>query len=672
MALFLFFLLLHAPLPARAQDFRDLPDDARIKAQRLKYEKNRIIASGDVHILHKGAMLRADELEYDEKARIIKAEGNVRMTQGGENVYGDSLLYDTEAGRATLWNARGSTSRIETNRKKMTENLFFWGRNLGREKSYMRIEKGIFTTCDLPKPEYHYHFTAREAVIYPEDRMVARHVGIHSHDRLLLNRPLLILSLKKEDRRQNYIPQAGFSNMDGYYVKESIFIQPRKGDEGRVNLDWYQKTGIGGGLDYNYQLGQNGRGMLHWYQLSPNATGLVQSGVQQTSPSVQATLGKNEFSNYLNYNLPGNLNFGLGYSSYAYSYPQTGSISWNSNSLYLGKYTEKYNYAITQGITNYQNLNYISRTLDYGYRFNKHLRMRTGGIYSSQNEGEYLDTLLSYKNTSGSSVFFMDKLPELTFLSKRLSLADVPLNAVMSVGNYREEPTHVQMNRTNLQVSTRDLSWPVGDNGHFDVGCGIRQLYYQNNGAQYVVAGGAGLFQDYGGFGTRLNYYYQRPEGYTPFLTDQVGKYNLVTGGIDFRAGEKCTVGFFSGFDMNSNNFHSLIGRLAITPTKYTRLDFGSNYDLQRNTWVNVNSQIGLDLGDGLSLNHWIFYDMMNKKYTYQDFCLSKETHDFLTRVVYRSEQQEFWLQFALKAFPNESVSIGADPERLIMPLKFR
>jgi len=123
---------------------------------------------------------------------------------------------------------------------------------------------------------------------------------------------------------------------------------------------------------------------------------------------------------------------------------------------------------------------------------------------------------------------------------------------------------------------------------------------------------------------------------------------------------------------MNSNNFHSLIGRLAITPTNYTHLDFGSNYDLQRNTWVNVNSQIGLDLGEGLSLNHWIFYDMMNKKYTYQDFCISKETHDFLTRVVYRSEQQEFWLQFALKAFPTDSVSIGADPERIIMPLKFR
>jgi len=189
--------------------------------------------------------------------------------------------------------------------------------------------------------------------------------------------------------------------------------------------------------------------------------------------------------------------------------------------------------------------------------------MRTGGIFSSQqgnnfntrglyqyygdifSEGEYLDTLLSYKNTSGSSVFFFDKLPELTFVSKKLSLADVPLNAALSMGNYKEEPTHVQMNRTNLQVSTRNLSWPVGDNGHFDVGCGLRQLYYQNNGAQYVVAGGAGLYQDYGRIGTRINYFYQRPEGYTPFLTDQVGKYNLVTGGIDFAQAISARWAFF-------------------------------------------------------------------------------------------------------------------------------
>lgn|GEM_PF-1715545 len=690
LAVFLMVLLILAAPPLRlmAEEIRQLPDDAQIRAQKIKYEKNKVQAWGDVHILHKGATLQADQIDYDEETKMVKAEGNVRMTQGGETIFGESLLYHTDAERAILWNGYGSTSRMEMSGKKMTGRLYFWGTKIIREKDFIKIEKGHFTTCDLPKEQQHYHFAVKEAVIYPEDRLVAKHVGVYLHNRLLQNRPLVILSLKKKDEQQNLFPSFGYSEMDGYYMKEKLPLQLKKQDSGAVAVDVYQKTGVGAGLDYSYQIADAGRWNMHWYQLSPNYSSMMKSDLQKAVS--EGRIGKQEFANSLNYSLPGNLNVGFGYSTYKYAYPQTGDISWNNNNFYISKAAPKYNYIFSQASTTYQNFTNSSRNFDYYYRFNNNLRFHMGSFvttYQGSNfstrslwqynsdifaQGEFLDTMLSYKNTKGDSVFFFDKLPELTFISKKFSLFDVPFNAALSMGQYHEEPTHVNMGRTNFQISTKNLSWPVGEKGRFDLGCGFRQMNYADKGAKYVVTTGGGYYQDFGFMGAHFNYFYQRPEGYSPFLSDFVGSYNLMTGGLDLFHKEKYGISFFTGYDFNTNKYHNMIARLTLKPTKYTSFDIGSSYDMQTGHASNVNSQIRLNLGDGLSIDHWIFYDITHQKYTYQDYSITKETHDFFSRLVYRSEQREFWIQFALKTFPYESVPIGAGPEKLIMPNKFR
>lgn len=670
--------------------FNDLPDDVRFNAKRVKYGDKKVKATGNVKVLYKGALLEADEMEYDEDQKTIDAQGNVRVTQEGETLFGEKMTYNMDIERAVMWDAHGATSRIETSDRKMTGKVFFWGKKIVREKDFIRIEKGIFTTCDVPKPQYHYHFSAKEAIIYPDDKLVAKNVGIHLRDKLLYNKPVLIMSLKKRDKEQNIFPRFGYNQMDGYYVRESLYLKPRKDDYAKVNIDVYQKTGVGGGLDYKYQLGPNGWGYLHLYQLEPQYQAMMQQDLQKAV--TMGRIGKHEFSNIIQYVMPDNLYFGLGYSDYKYSYPQTGSTYWNTNNFYIGKTTSKYSCLFSHGMTNYQNLTYTNRNFNYLYKVNDDLRFRVGAFYSGYessnvnspsrdmwryfgdvfSEGKFLDTVLSYSSTQGVSLFSFDKLPELTFSSRKLHIWDFPLNAAFSYGNYQEEPTRIRMNRGNFQFSTRDLNWPVGENGNIGVGGGFRQLFCADNSAKYVVTAGGGYYQDMGSFGARLNYFYQKPEGYSPFLSDYVGRYNLFMGGIDFHNKDKWGFSLFSGYDLEYKNFHSLVGRLNLSPWKNTSFDFGSSYDVERKYVSNINSQINLSVGGGFSLQHWTFYDMINKKFTYQDFCLSKEDHDFLTRVVYRSEQKEVWLQFALKVFPHETIPIGADPSKIIMPYRYR
>ncbi|MDQ7823834.1 MAG: hypothetical protein RDV48_13630 [Candidatus Eremiobacteraeota bacterium] len=679
-------LLLSLFSPASAAITTDLPDEARIKAEKIKYFQKKMKATGNVIVLYKGATFQADEVEYDEETKTIKAEGNVRMTQEGETLYGNNLIYQMELERATLWNARGSTSRLSVGEKKMSGRLFFWGRKIIREKEYLRIEKGIFTTCDVEKPEYHYHITCNEATIYPGDRLIARHVGVHLKKNLLMNRPLLVMSLEKKEK-QNIVPQIGYSDMDGFYVKESLPLKTRKSDSGKVNIDWYQKTGFGGGIDLNSALGSSGRNIFHWYQLDPSSTGLVKPDTQNTS--YNKTIGKHELSDYFTYMLPDNFYFGAGYASSQYTYPQLGSYSWTSNNMFLGKSTNRYNFNMTQASTSYNNYTYVNRSADYACWLSKKLRLRAGGLFSGYQgntfdqrtmwnyfsdlfyDGDYLDTLLSFKSAGGASVFYLDKLPELTVLSNKLQLLDVPLNVTASTGNYKEEPTRVRMNRNSFSISTSNLSWPVGEKGLLNMGGGFRQMLFQDNSAKYVVTAGGGFYEDLGALGLRFNYFYQDPQGYSPFLSDFTSPYNMVTGGMEFHNDDQWKLSVFSGYDFQYKTFHNMIGRLSLKPAANTLIDLGSSYNIDKKYWSNMNGQINLDLGEGLSLQYWSLYDLINNKYTYQDFSISKESHDFLTRMVYRSEQKEFWVQFALKAFPYDTIPIGPTPDRIIMPMKY-
>jgi hypothetical protein len=81
-----------------------------------------------------------------------------------------------------------------------------------------------------------------------------------------------------------------------------------------------------------------------------------------------------------------------------------------------------------------------------------------------------------------------------------------------------------------------------------------------------------------------------------------------------------------------------------------------------------VDAGIKMQITPGLSLSHWSVYDLVNSRLTYQDYQLNLEDHDSITSLVYRGVQNEFFLQFSLKAFPLQPVSIGPNTHDPILP----
>ena len=70
-------------------------------------------------------ILRADEIDYDEKKRYAEARGNVKFDHfaGGEHIEADKVEYDLEAETGKYYNVRGqSPAKIESRPGILTTN----------------------------------------------------------------------------------------------------------------------------------------------------------------------------------------------------------------------------------------------------------------------------------------------------------------------------------------------------------------------------------------------------------------------------------------------------------------------------------------------------------------------------------------------------------------------
>ena len=84
--------------------------------------------------------------------------------------------------------------------------------------------------------------------------------------------------------------------------------------------------------------------------------------------------------------------------------------------------------------------------------------------------------------------------------------------------------------------------------------------------------------------------------------------------------------------------------------------------------WRNLDTNLRFHLTPELAVSHWSVYDLVNNRFTYQDYQLDYEAHDWITSLVYRSVQNELYFQFSLKAFPKPPVTIGPNQANEIVP----
>lgn len=652
---------------------------ARITADQLDYRDGKATATGNAIIVFRGMTIKADQIIYDEKNNKLEVIGHVDISQKNSRLIAEHGIYDMETGISEIFNGYGYTDEVEKGDQKINGKVYFWGEHIVREEDKTTLTNAIVTTCDEPEPNYHYHIRCKEAEIYPGKKLIAHHSKLKVKNRTLLNYKRLVLSLNKKN--QSLIPTIGRNEDDGWYIKKdfdfNLFNNPAIG-----TLELYEKTGIAYGLQYPYQL-NNGKifGLLEYYNLSPNKTAIITEDL--TNEQKKREVGKKEFRNQVRYEIGNGFYTGLNTGFYDYRYPDEKSSNWNNYYFYFGRDTKKEKYRFSQTLTDYNTYSYQTRSFDYGRDLGNGWKAKVGVYNSGRNSSDaiwryyadlnysnyFVDATLSYLTSTNKNIYHLNKEPELNFMSKNMYLGSIPIKAGMTLGSYTEEPTNIKMTREKFYIGVAPTEFDFGQYGNLQVAGGYYQILCEDGSQKYALSGMSNYTYNLNDhINLKAGYFFQTPKGYSPFVEDYINSYSLITAGAEIYNDDKWKFTIAGGYDYLYNSKTSIISTLALHPNDNLDLKIGTHYNIEEHNFPNFTTEVKLDLGNGLSVENWTLYDTVNSKLTYFNVGLSKETHDFVTKLLYRHQQKDLWFEFYLKAFPENPTYITPNPAEVISP----
>ncbi len=217
---------------------------------------------------YRPVVYRGDTLQLSTRDRSIHTRGRAEIERAGERLYADSLVYDgstlflTAYGKSKLINAKGEEVNSEegplfyhTERKIGTilggqTQWEIWNvvGNFTLEGSdTLWVRRGIFTSCDLPEP--HYHFASDKIKLIMGHIIVAWPVRLYFGDVPVFWFPFIAQDIRKG--RHSGILTLGFGVNDivrnssgykrhisnlGYYWAINDYM------DAQVSLDWWSDT----------------------------------------------------------------------------------------------------------------------------------------------------------------------------------------------------------------------------------------------------------------------------------------------------------------------------------------------------------------------------------------------------------------------------------------------
>ncbi|MBQ7502428.1 LPS-assembly protein LptD [bacterium] len=642
-----------------------------LTADKISADEESIIAEGSASIDMMGARLLCERLILDRTTGKITASDNCVIYWHNNFAAADWLTYDPNSRIAVMHNVAGQGSDFSASESKIDGDLFFWAETLQWTDEKMVLSNAAFTTCDKTADNLDYKFTADHAEIYPQDRLIASNTAVYLHKTHLYTLPTLSVPLDNKRRgSSNIIPQIGRNTTDGWFMRNSFDYVFDNLNYGTLYLDYYSKTGIGGGLQQYYTLGgDKGHGDFYYYRLSGSA--------RKNSDDLNSNIYYDfddenkiywEFSSNRS-SVSGGDNESKINSHFNFTHKdEKNDLRLSHNYNTKGEYNRNttwrmyYDLQLTPELSTTwkAELSTIATRARTAQRFYYYGSLR--------HTSELFDTELMMENTTGDANYTLNRNPEFRLRTQPVFIGDVPFTASAAFGHVTESPSMFSTDRYDVQLQIPDQTFEYGS-GRILAGAGFRQLFYGSGESMYSLAARLGWMQELGECGTiRLDYNWFSPQGETPIQYDFMNAYENLTGGIEFFQDDVFNLAVTSGYSFKSNRFQNVTPRLQLRPGKDWLLGAGCSYDPNTATWRNIDTHLKFQISDELSVCHWSIYDLVNSRFTYQDYQLDYETHDWISSLVYRSVQNEFYFQFSLKAFPQPAVDIGPNSAHNIVP----
>ena len=235
-------------LVPRISDLR--PDELLIRAATQNKEGEWYRLRGSVELETSELILRADEVDYNEKSGYAEARGNVHFQQlvTGEELWAERVEYFLNEQTGKFFRVRGKSLPKPTKNERpgtlvSTSPFLFEGDWAERLKNRYILYRGFITTCRLPKPWW--VFQGPKFDIIPGDRAVGRNAVFRVRRAPVFFLPVAYKSLEEAPRRSGFLlPSIGNSSRWGKILGLGYYWAPDRSYDMTYRFQWFSQRGF--------------------------------------------------------------------------------------------------------------------------------------------------------------------------------------------------------------------------------------------------------------------------------------------------------------------------------------------------------------------------------------------------------------------------------------------
>jgi LPS-assembly protein len=218
--------------------------------------------SGEVSIEYQDVKITADRARYDFPTKTATLEGNVVIDQGPTRLAGSRGVFHVEDKTGRLENA---TANLAPTYHIVAESIEKVG-----EATYL-IEKGIFTSCDLPRPEWSFYLSRASVTLDDYARM--KNVSFRAGPVPVLFTPWLVWPTKQDRASGFLVPGIGYNGRRGAFLGLSYYWVTGRATDSTTQLDMYSRGAIGVGEEFRWTPRPESAGIFQGYAIrDPEAT----------------------------------------------------------------------------------------------------------------------------------------------------------------------------------------------------------------------------------------------------------------------------------------------------------------------------------------------------------------------------------------------------------------
>jgi LPS-assembly protein len=256
LVLFILTLVLN-PVSANGQPNPFQDDESvpwHIVADEMNYDDQAkvYIGRGNVNITKKDKNLNADYVRFNQNTMDVFAKGHVVMTVGENIITGTSMEMNLDAETGTIYNG---TIFVDEN------HFYIKGDKIQKVgKDAYTAEKASVSTCDGDPPAW--KITGRDLKVTVEGYGFVKHAALWAKKVPVLYTPFLVFPAKLKRQTGLLTPLVGYSDRKGGEYLQPLFWAINESSDATFYAHHMSRRGEKLGLEYRYVLDEQTKGTL--------------------------------------------------------------------------------------------------------------------------------------------------------------------------------------------------------------------------------------------------------------------------------------------------------------------------------------------------------------------------------------------------------------------------